>query len=289
MLLAFTLGSLHFCVPAQAAEQSQPPPGFYSEEKEAALGARLAMQVRRETTPLELPDVDAYVDKLAHELARHMSNALELWQFTLIKNYEDSSTYEPISMPGGWIFIPAQLILESKNEGAFAGMLAHAMAHVALRQGLHRQTPGDVTYLAGVPVVVLMGPGTFGQDGQSSLVPASYLNVQRGYELQADTTAAKVIAASNFNPNDLLNYIARMQPTRTRLSEAVSPMPSIATRISNLESTINTISPSGSWRSPGTFHLIQDEVRNEILRQQAATSPANHVDRIPSLVHPDRR
>src|SRR6185437_13011445 len=119
------------------------------------------------------------------------------------------STYEPISLPGGWIFMPAQLILASKTEGEFAGMLAHAMAHVALRQGVHRQTPGDVTYMATIPLV-LIGHATFGQDGRNSVAPVGYLNIQRNYELEADKTAVEVIAAADFDPNDLVNYIARV-------------------------------------------------------------------------------
>jgi predicted Zn-dependent protease len=161
--LALTFSGLYFYFPAQGAEQSQPSSSFYSDKKEAALGARLAMQVRRETTPLELRDVEGYVEKIGRELASRMPNDPEEWHFSLIKNRADSSTYEPISLPGGWIFIPAQLILASNSEGEFAGMLAHAMAHVALRQGVHRQTPGDIAYLATIPVV-LIGAGTFGQD-----------------------------------------------------------------------------------------------------------------------------
>lgn len=248
-----------FCLQARTAQQFQLSPGFHFEKKEVALGAQLAVQVRRETTPLGLVVVDRYVGKFGRDLARHMPNAPEEWHFSVIKDREDSSTYEPISLPGGWIFIPAQLILASKNEGEFAGMLAHAMAHVALRHGVRRQPPGEVTYMATIPLV-LIGPATFGQDDRNSVAPIAYLKIQRNYELEADKTAVETIAAADFDPNDLVNYIARVQPVHTTLSEAASPMPSAAVRISSLKRAIQNLSPTGRRRSPDSFQRIQDEV-----------------------------
>ena len=47
----------------------------------------------------------------------------------------DDGGYEPISLPGGFIFVPASTILAARNEAEFAGMLAHAMAHIAAHHG----------------------------------------------------------------------------------------------------------------------------------------------------------
>lgn len=286
VVFALILGCLPFCFQAQTAQQSQPSPGFAFDKREAALGAQLAKQVRRETTPLALVEVDRYVDKLGSEIARYLPKNTEDWHFTLIADREEDSTYEPISLPGGWIFIPAQLVLASNNEGEFAGMLAHAMAHVALRQGVHRQTPGELTYLAAIPVV-LIGPGTFGRGGQNSMLPVQYLNIQRKYELQADEAAVKAMTAADFDPTNLLSYVRRMQPANIKLSDGVSPLPSLPVRIANLERAIQNSVTSRARRPAESFHVIQDQVRRH--ETQAITFPPNQVHPIPSLIHPDRR
>ncbi len=281
-----TLVCLSFCSQAQEARQNRPR-SFQSGEKEVALGAQLAAQVRRQTTQLELVNVDRYVEKLGRDLAPHMPNSHEDWKFSLIRDREDSSTREPISLPGAWIFIPAQLVLASNNEGEFAGMLAHAMAHIAERHQI-RQTPGDATNLAAIPLVFVGGPAVFGGGDRNGLAPAGYLRTQRQYELEADEVAAKAMAAAGFNPNDLLNYIARMQPEHSKLPEEISPLPSLAVRIGNLKHAIQTLSASNKRESSDSFQFIQDDIRrDETRREKAVAATPNQAPRIPSLIHPD--
>ena len=108
-----TLTCLTLCCAAQDRPQNQAinHPG----SKEAALGAQLAAQVRRDTTPLGLASIDNYIETLGHSLAAQMPNAPEDWKFSVIREHEMGSTYEPLSLPGGWIFIPAQLILAADS------------------------------------------------------------------------------------------------------------------------------------------------------------------------------
>ncbi len=101
--------------------------GSHSSSRETALGAQLAAQVRHHTTPLGIISVDAFVQNLGLLLAAQMPNAPEDWKFEVTKDRQDSSTFEPLSLPGGWIFVPAQLILAAGSEGELAGMLAHAI------------------------------------------------------------------------------------------------------------------------------------------------------------------
>jgi hypothetical protein len=53
------------------------------------------------------------------------------------------STHEPLSVPGGHIFVPATLIPAAGSEAEFAGMLAHAMAHVTERHGIRTSARGQ--------------------------------------------------------------------------------------------------------------------------------------------------
>jgi predicted Zn-dependent protease len=95
----FAFGCVGLCYAAQ--DRLQNPAINYASGKEAALGAQLAAQVRRNTSPLGLGSVDNYVAALGHELAAQMPNAPEAWKFSVIKDHERGSIYEPLSLPGG--------------------------------------------------------------------------------------------------------------------------------------------------------------------------------------------
>jgi predicted Zn-dependent protease len=77
------------------------------------------------------------------------------YTLTVVANNLGRSTNEPLGLPGGHIFIPANLFLASRNEAEFAGMLAHAVAHVAARHGTRLATRALAVDLAPLPVMYL--------------------------------------------------------------------------------------------------------------------------------------
>lgn len=105
-----------------------------SKEKESAMGAAMAVNIVKRASRLTDPAVNAYMDRLGRQLAAQV-NRVD-WEFAVIRDDSGGSTREPLSLPGGYIFIPASLILAAGNEAELAGMLAHSMAHVANRDSV---------------------------------------------------------------------------------------------------------------------------------------------------------
>ncbi len=62
---------------AVSAQERQVGQGvnFYSREKEAALGAQLAREVRQRTTPLDSVEVRGFVEQIGRKLAAQLSDA----------------------------------------------------------------------------------------------------------------------------------------------------------------------------------------------------------------------
>ncbi len=278
---AKAMGALLIARESQDRPQSQDP-HFYSTEKEAALGEQLALQTRRRTTPLGLADVDDYVEKLGRRLAAHMPNAPENWTFSVITDQRGGSTCEPLSLPGGFIFVPARLILAADNEAELAGMLAHAMAHIAEHQAIRQATRAEVAQLASVPLIFVAGTAGFAGDDQYVTMPIAFLKTHRQYELDADRVAVGAIAAAGYDPHALPNYIRRMQAKTMNRPEELSALPPLAMRLSNLEQAIQDWPSRGSYNSVGPFQAIQDQIRSE---QPRVSGPAE-AHEIPSLLHP---
>lgn len=151
-------------------------------------------------------------------------------------------------------------------------MLAHSMAHVALRQGV-QQSPGDVRYLAAIPILTLYGGATFGDNPKSTPLPAGYLNMHREHELAADRVAVAAMAAAGYDPHALVDYLARVQ---SRSSDAESPLPSLPVRLSNLGNAIRNLPAASPHPSAQLFFALQERVRGELKQAHA----------VPSLLHP---
>jgi predicted Zn-dependent protease len=248
----------------------------YSLEKEAALGAQLAADVTRATEPLDSQAVRDYVNQLGQRLARRFPESALTYTFAVIATDPASATHEPLGLPGGYIFVPAGLFLAVQNEAEFAGMMAHAMAHVAAHHYTRQATRGEITNTAGAPLICMGGwsRSAMGQ-GQSIAIPLGLLSFQRLCELEADRLAVSAMAEAGFDPAALANYIILVQPPEDDAQPAaVSSLPARDQRVAALREAIQKVParayPASGTSQNGVFPGIQDEVR----RAMPAPPPA---------------
>jgi beta-barrel assembly-enhancing protease len=237
---------------AMSAQERQTGQGvnFYGPAKEAAIGAQLAQQERQRTTPISNAAVRGYVERIGQKLAAELPNAGVTYTFEVIADAVGGPTHEPLSLPGGYIFVPASLILTARNEAEFAGMLAHAMAHCAERHGTRQATRGEVANLSTIPWIFV--------GGDQQLVPIGFRSFQRRFETEADLLAVKMAASAAYDPEGLVRYIGRMQPEDA--ARPNSAMPARDSRIAGMEKAIQQLPPK-IYTSTDEFPSIQDEVR----------------------------
>jgi predicted Zn-dependent protease len=236
---------------------------FYSIEKEAALGAEMAQDVRRSTTAIDSAKVQDYVERLGRQLAAQLPDTGSAFTFSVVADDLSGPTHEPPALPGGYIFVPAGLILAARDEAEFAGMLAHAMAHVAARHGTRQATRATIMGMADIPVIY-MG-GWSGRGGEPS-IPLGLLAFQRAFESEADRLAVITMARAGYDPEALVGYIRRVQPVESDRQDAFSPLPSRAARVASMEQTIREL-PSRTYTASGGISILQEEVRHRALNQ----------------------
>jgi predicted Zn-dependent protease len=239
---------------------------FYSTEKEAALGAQLANEVRQKTTPVNSAVIRDYVEKIGRQLATPLPAPRFTYTFAVIADDLGGQTQEPLSLPGAYIFVPASLILTAQNEAAFAGMLAHAMAHIAERHGTRQATRGELVNVGSVPLVFMGGWTGLGDGGA---IPIAFFSFQRTFETQADVLAIKLTSSTGYDPKALVSYIRRVQPDDAGGSQGArvfSSLPPRSLRITSMEQAIQELPPRVYASSSDEFPRIQGEVRR-LLRQ----------------------
>ena len=184
-----------------------------------ACASMAAQDLNRSAVPLHSAAVTGYVEQLGARLAA-----------------ADDPTNEPRAWPAGQIFVRAALILACQDEAEFAGILAHAMAHVAERPVASKMST--------IPLIFI------GTGPNENLIPASQVPTRRRDQMEADRLAAQAMAQAGFNPVALLAYLERRQPNDTFRSE----------RIESLRIAVRQL-PARPYESGSKFEQVQAEVR----------------------------
>ena len=264
-----------------SAQQRQIGQGvnFYSTEKEIALGAHLANEVRQKTTPLNSAAALDYVEGIARRFATQLADTRFTYTMAVIADDRGGHTHEPLSLPAGYIFVPANLILTAQNEAEFAGMLAHAMAHVAERHATRLATRGNLANVSSVPIILIGGWG----ESAEQAIPMAFLSIKRSLEIEADALAIKMASGVGYDPGALAKYIGRTQPqNRSQTSELFSGLPPRDSRIAGMEKAIQALPPkTGTYVTTDAFSKIQDEVRRLL--------PPTRVVQPPTLWRPNEK
>jgi predicted Zn-dependent protease len=230
---------------------------LYSKEKEAKLGATLAEEIRRNSTALDSAVARNYVEWLGRQIRAQLPGDGVTYRLDIITG-PTNEIHEPISLPGGYIFIPAGLFLAAQDEAEFAGMLAHAMAHVAERHGTRTATRRQLVGYSSIPLIFL--GGSRGIHGASAAVRIGFLTFARGFEREADLLAAQIMARAGYDPVALVRYIKRLQTERTDQRKRFSPLPSRDSRASRIERLIRKL-PARTYSSSDKYQRIREEVR----------------------------
>ena len=241
---------------AQAPEPARDV-NLYTGQKEAALGAQLAQEVRRHSTALELPAAQEYVERIGRELATKLPN--EPKHTFEVTGAPGSHMREPFVLPGGYIFIPATLFLTAQTEAEFAGMLAHSMAHAALRHGTRQATRGVAVNYTSIPLIFVGGwSGIHGSD-DALAVPLGFLKFMREYELEADRVGAQATARAGYDPAALVRYVDRMQVDKQPAER--SALPAREERLGHLERTIRELPQRQYTAESADFEQVREAVR----------------------------
>ena len=221
-------------------------------DNEAAIGRQLAEQVRRSTTPVESQEAREYVARLGARLTGQLPNRAFAYTFSIVSTAQDNPLHEPLVIPGGYIFVPSNLILATNDEAEFAGVLAQSMARGPLR---------IQNSIATIPVIFI---DSFTAD---AALPAAITNERRAMELRADTIAVRAMSRAGFDPAGLARYIERVQPP----DQPSSPFPPRDARILALREAIRDI-PTSAYSESDEFYATRERFRPAPAKPRAVPS-----------------
>src|SRR5690348_15770580 len=135
---------------AEAQTKINPGWNMFSAQQDVEIGAQSAAQAERQLPILRDADVENYVHRIGQRLAQHAGGPQFQYRFRVL----NASDINAFALPGGYIYLNRGIIENARNEGEVAGVLAHEIAHSALRHGTHQ---ASTAYAAQAGLQILGG------------------------------------------------------------------------------------------------------------------------------------
>ncbi len=217
---------------AVADAQTKIKSGFnlFSAEQDVEIGRQSAGEVERQMPVLNDSQVEAYVNAIGRKLAENSGGPKFPYTFKVI----NASDINAFALPGGPIYLNRGIIDNARNEGEVAGVMAHEIAHVALRHGTHQASKAYGAQ-AGLSILGGLLGGKVGNNTAQILntvggvgMNVLFLRFSREAETQADIRGAQILAASGYTPADMISFfqtLAKASPAKKTNFLASHPAP----------------------------------------------------------------
>ncbi|MEP6591655.1 MAG: M48 family metalloprotease [Gemmatimonadota bacterium] len=236
-------------------------PGFnlFSVSQDVEIGRSSAIEAEKQLKLANDPAANRYLTAVMQRLAAVAPGAKYPYTIKLVIAPEINA----FSLPGGPMYVNSGLLAAARNESELAGVLAHEMAHVALRHGTNQ---ASTAYLAKGGVSILGQLLGGGSGNSSSIVNAigglglntAFLSFSRSAESQADATGADIMARAGYNPVAMADFfdVLRAEQGRdpSKLEQFFSDHPGAAERSAKIRAlaqgaTVRNVSDVGGFAS----------------------------------------
>lgn len=234
LMLALSLGS------GVAQAQTKIKSGFnlFSAEQDVEIGVQSAREAEQQLPLMNDAQVNDYVNRIGRRLAQNAGGPNFPYQFKVV----NASDINAFALPGGPIYINRGVLDQARNEGEVAGVIAHEIAHVALRHGTHQASKAYAAQ-AGLSILGGILGGRVGNNTAQILnviggvgLNAVFLKFGRDLESQADVRGAQILAASGYAPADMVGFFHTLENVdKSRKTNWLSDHPAPPDRIARIE------------------------------------------------------
>src|SRR5215213_5159359 len=192
------------------------PNNKYSPADDVKLGREAAAQAKKELPMLNDERVDDWVEDIGARLAQAIPPEFQHQEFKYTFDVVNQSDINAFALPGGPMFLNRGMIEKAKTEGEVAGVMAHELAHVALRHGTAQATKGEkfqIGAIAGQVLGAIVGgaAGSIISQGSQFGLGTYFLKYAREYESQADILGAQTLARAGYDPREMANMFKTIE------------------------------------------------------------------------------
>jgi len=267
--------------PAAQAQRTQLKPGWnlFSPQQDVEIGTQVSADAERQLPMWNNARVDRYLNDLGRKLAEKAPGAKYPYQFKAVND----SSINAFALPGGFLYINRGTIEAADNESQLAGVMAHEIAHVALRHGTNQASKA---YVAQVPLAILAGQlgsdstgAVLAQLGAGFAVNSLLLKYSRTAERQADALGTQILYDSGYDPRAMAQFFDKIQAESKggQPPEFFSshPNPENRTKLVNKEVDRLGGNPRGSNTDSGDFRDIKRYAQSQPAAPQQGSQLAS--------------
>jgi Zn-dependent protease with chaperone function len=272
-----------------AEGQTKINPGWnmFSAQQDVEIGAQSASEAERQLPILNDSQVESYVNRIGQKLAANAGGPQFQYRFRVV-NAADINAF---ALPGGYIYLNRGVLDSARNEGEVAGVVAHEIAHVALRHGTHQASKAYAAQ-AGLQILGGLLGGKVGNNTAQILntvggvgLNALFLKFSRDLETQADIRGAQILAASGYTPADMVSFFNTLASVDTsKKTSWLANHPAPPDRIARIEKERQLLrEPATPTQNVAQLNQIKSELRThgtapttaQIAQQAASGSSGN--------------
>ena len=251
---------------AEAQTKINPGWNMFSPQQDVEIGAQSATEAERQLPILSDREVEAYVNSIGQRLAANAGGPQFQYRFRVV----NASDINAFALPGGYIYLNRGIIDSARNEGEVAGVLAHEIAHSALRHGTHQASKAYAAQ-AGLQILGGLLGGKVGNNTAQILntvggvgMNALFLKFSRELETQADVRGAQILAASGYTPADMVSFFNTLAKVDTaRKTTWLSHHPAPPDRIARIEKERQLLKePATPTQNVARLNTVQARLRS---------------------------
>ena len=229
-------------------------------QQDVELGRQAAGEAEKQFQMLNDSRSQDYLNRLGQSLAQNAPGERFQYSFKLV-NAGDINAF---ALPGGFTYVNRGTIEAARSEAELAGVMAHEIAHVALRHGTANVCKAQ-KYQAGVGILgAIFGNGVGGQIaniGGSVLAGGLLMKNSRAFETDADILGSQIMARAGYDPNAMADFFETLRGEQSRepgkLEKWFSDHPQPADREARIRTEAQQIGSRGSNREVGGFTDIK--------------------------------
>jgi hypothetical protein len=253
--------------PCLCAQRTQFKAGWnvYSPQEDIQLGKQVAVDAEKQLPSCNAPKVDAYLTELGKNLSAKLPAGGIQYPFEF--HCVNDKAINAFALPGGYIFVNRGAIEAADNEAELAGVMAHELAHVALRHGTAEATKAKAAQ-TGVGILGIL----FGDNAGGALLTelgrfsagGVLLRYSRATETQADVVGTQVLYDAGYDPRALAQFFEKIEADSKGQNppEFFSDHPNPEHRVERVEEEINKLGglPPKMKKDSVEFEAIKREV-----------------------------
>jgi beta-barrel assembly-enhancing protease len=265
--LAFILAALPLTTTttstALAQSQVKVAKSCATPQQDLELGQQAAAEVEKQMQILNDRNIQEYIVRVGQTLAQYAPGERFPYSFKVV----NASEINAFALPGGPTYVNRGTIEAAKNEAELAGVMAHEIAHVALRHGTAnvcraQQYQGVV----GILGAVLGGgiAGTAATIGGSILAGSVLTKNSREAETDADVLGSQMMARAGYDPIAMADFFETLAGEQTRepskLERWFSDHPQPRDRRDRIRRESQLLNYRGGSREVGGFAQVRQSL-----------------------------